>query len=96
MKHVALFLITVLLTPSFLVACGQDTVLSADPIDATLVDADTGKPLAGVPVVAYWALKSGSLTGDSLPCGAAGVEEAVTDKDGKFHIPGWGPIKGPC
>lgn len=96
MKHVTLFLMIFLLTLSFLVACGQDTVLSADPIDATLVDADTGQPLAGVPVVAYWELKSGSLAGDSLPCGAAGVEEAVTDKNGKFHIPGWGPVKGPC
>lgn len=96
MKNSILLLTLILLIPTLLVACSQDTVLSADPIDATLVDADTGKPLAGVPVVAYWALKSGSLTGDSLPCGAASVEEAVTDKNGKFHIPGWGPIKGPC
>lgn len=72
------------------------STLSADPIDSQVVDADTGKPIHGVIVVAYWELHQGSLGGDALPCAAANVEEAVTDKDGKFHVPGWGPIKGHC
>ena len=96
MKYPKLLLLMTLLMPPVLVACGQERTLSADPVDATLVDADTGKPLAGVPVVGYWELHGGSLTGDSLPCGAASVEEAVTDKDGKFHLPGWGPLKASC
>lgn len=96
MKYPKLFLLSALLMQSALVACGREQILSADPVDARLVDADTGQPLAGVPVVAYWELKGGSLTGDSLPCGAANVEEAVTDKEGKFHVPGWGPVKGSC
>lgn len=70
--------------------------LSADPIDSQILDADTGKPVQGAIVVAYWQLHQGSLGGDALPCAAANVEEAVTDKDGKFHLPGWGPIKGHC
>lgn len=70
--------------------------LSADQIDSQVVDADTGTPIEGVAVVAYWELNKGSLVGDSLPCGAANVEEAVTDKDGRFHMPGWGPVKNPC
>lgn len=70
--------------------------LSADPIDARVVDADSGEPIEGVVAVAYWPLSQGSLAGDSLPCGAANVEEAVTDKDGYFHLSGWGPIKNPC
>lgn len=86
----------ILLPTLALFACGKQQLLSADPVDATLVDGTTGHPMADVPVVAYWGLKGGSLAGDSLPCGTAGVEEAVTDKDGKFHIPGWGPIKTPC
>ena len=70
--------------------------LSADPIDSQVVDADTGQPIEGAVVVAHWELHQGSLTGDSLPCGAANVEEAVTDKDGRFHIPGWGPTRFSC
>lgn len=70
--------------------------LSADATDSQVVDADTGQPIEGAVVVAYWEMHRGSLAGDSLPCGAADVEEAVTGKDGKFHIPGWGPIRSSC
>jgi hypothetical protein len=70
--------------------------LSAAPIDSQVVDAQTSAPIEGAIVVAYWQLDTGSLAGDSLPCGAANVEEAVTDKDGKFHIPGWGPTLPGC
>lgn len=96
MKYPKLVLLMTLVMPPVIVACGQQRILSADPVDATLVDGNTGQPMADVPVVAYWGLKGGSLTGDSLPCGAASVEEAVTDKDGKFHLPGWGPLKASC
>lgn len=70
--------------------------LNADPIDSQVVDADTGRPIEGAVVVAYWQLHRGSIGGDALPCGAANVEEAVTDKDGNFHLPGWGPVMGAC
>lgn len=70
--------------------------LSADPIDSQVVDADTGAPIEGAVVLAHWELHSGSLSGDSLPCGSANVEDTVTDKDGKFHIPGWGPTMPGC
>ena len=55
---------------------------SADPIDVKVVDADSGAPLTGVVGVAIWPLNKGGLTGDSLPCGTAGVEESVTGEDG--------------
>lgn len=70
--------------------------LSANPIDSRVVDIDTGAPIEGAVVLAYWELYSGSLSGDSLPCGSANVEDTVTDKDGNFHIPGWGPTKPGC
>lgn len=70
--------------------------LSAASIDSQVVDASTGKPIEGAVVVAYWQLKPGSFTGDGLPCGAANVEEAVTDSEGRFHLPGWGPIMPAC
>ena len=72
------------------------TSLSADPIDSQVVDADTSQPIEGAVVVAYWEMHRGSLGGDNLPCGAANVEEAVTDAAGKFHISGWGPIHSSC
>ncbi|HEY3645789.1 MAG TPA: hypothetical protein VGM16_10665 [Gammaproteobacteria bacterium] len=60
------------------------------------MDGNTGKPLAGVVVMAFWELHNGSFTGHSFGCGAIDVEEAVTDGDGQFHIPGWGPISSSC
>lgn len=72
------------------------TTLRSDAIDSRVIDAVTGQPIQGAVVVAYWEMHRGSFAGDSLPCGAANVEEAVTDKNGKFHIPGWGPIHSSC
>lgn len=88
--------ISACILPLVLGACGPTYTYSADSVDATIIDERTGQPLPGVAVVAYWELHRGSFVGDSLPCGAANVEEAITDKEGKFHIPGWGPLKGHC
>lgn len=92
--NIALFMACLL--PLALVGCGPTYTYSAESVDAVVVDNDSGRPLAGVNVVAYWELHGGGLTGDSLPCGAANLEEAVTDKDGKFHIPAWGPFESRC
>jgi hypothetical protein len=63
------------------------TTYYAKPTAATVVDAETGEPLEGVNVVAHWAVLS--VTGRGA--GDLELTEAVTDKDGKFYIPGWGP-----
>jgi hypothetical protein len=68
------------------------STLSAEPVTARVVDADTGQPLAGVAVAAYWELHEGSLWGHSPGCGALEMEGAVTDAGGEFHLPGWGPV----
>lgn len=62
---------------------------SAAPITAHVVDGETGKPLAGVNVVAHWQLHGGLEGG--TPLGAVMVMETVTDDDGRFHFPAWGP-----
>ena len=74
-----------LLATVALEACS--TAYSAKPITATVVDAETGQPIEGVNVVAHWVLHGPTWVS------AADLEltEAVTDKDGRFHIPGWGP-----
>ena len=80
-----------LVASALLIGCGTETTYQADSVDATLVDSATGKPLADVPVVAYWEIDRQSDIGCPVQ-----VEEAVTDKNGKFHIPGWGPYKSNC
>jgi hypothetical protein len=63
-------------------------VYSAEPISAQVVDADTGVSLEGVNVLVAWELRAGM--GHSL-VGYINVSEDITDRDGRFHFPGWGP-----
>ena len=58
---------------------------SAKDIRATVVNEETGEPLEGVVVVALWELRQVS----ARP--RIHITEAVTDAQGQFHIPGWGP-----
>lgn len=62
---------------------------SAEAITATVVDAETKQPLAGVIVDAHWEMKGG-LEGGNVS-GNVMVMEAVTDAAGSFHFPAWGP-----
>jgi hypothetical protein len=61
---------------------------SAKPISARVVDAVTGQPLAGVNVVASWELEDPVAARGQ---GALELMEDVTDANGEFHFPGWGP-----
>ena len=63
---------------------------SAEPIEAWVVDKETGRPLEGVVVTANWELNYGTA-GGSVPHGQLMVMEAVTDQRGRFHFPAWGP-----
>lgn len=71
-------------------ACTGSPVYYAEAIEATVVDAETQKPLEGVVVVAHWQLFHGTLAG-RVPADQLMVLEAVTDKDGRFRFPSWGP-----
>lgn len=66
---------------------------SAEPIDARVIDAETKQPLEGVVVTADWELRGGASPGGSTTVGELMVMEAVTDKNGQFHFPAWGPIR---
>jgi hypothetical protein len=63
---------------------------SAEAIMAKVVDADTKKPIEGVIVTANWQLERGTV-GGNVPVGQIMVMETVSDKDGKFTFPAWGP-----
>lgn len=60
---------------------------SAEPITAVVVDAETRQVLESVNVLVLWDLED--------PNGRGGpywiFEETVTDKEGRFQFPGWGP-----
>jgi hypothetical protein len=51
-------------------------------ISGAVVDADTKQPLDGVIIVAQWVYTGGARLH---------VVEVVTDRDGKYHVPAWGP-----
>jgi hypothetical protein len=68
--------------------CSRD-YYSSEAIEARVVDADSGTPVEGVNVIAAWQLKGG-LEGGNI-AGYLEVLEAVTDHDGVFRIPAWGP-----
>ena len=67
---------------------GCATSYSAEAIDARVIDADTKQPLEGVNVVAHWVLHFGMEGGQRTDLE---LMEAVTDKNGRFHFPAWGP-----
>ena len=83
-----------LMVAAILIASGCNQTVpmqySADPIAATVVDAESGTPLAGVNVVAGWEV-TGGLEGGNV-VGWVKVMEAVTDESGQFFLPGWGPV----
>ena len=63
---------------------------SAESIEAWIVDEDTNEPLEGVVVVAEWPLQQYTVAG-RIPAGQLKVMETVTDKNGRFYLPNWGP-----
>jgi hypothetical protein len=80
-------LIAALAAASLVSGCGR--IYSAAPISARVVDAESGAPIEGVNVVAAWQAKGG-LEGGNVK-GYVTVMEAVTNANGEFSFPGWGP-----
>ena len=75
-------------------AFGDPPVYFAKPIRGTVVDAETGKGLNGVVVVATWRVHTIGI-GHSGIGGSIKTLEVVTDEEGKYFIPGWGPRPRP-
>lgn len=61
----------------------------ADPIEAWVIDAESGRPVDGALVIANWQLEGGLDSG--IPRGQLQLLETVTDSAGRFTFPGWGP-----
>lgn len=88
---------TALLLLTFsLEACAlPPTVYKSEPAEAWVVDAVTGKPIEGAIVIAHWEMSvHGQKVTDDLY--SPKIIETVTDSNGHFVIPGWGPEKVCC
>ena len=64
----------------------------AAPTKGWVVDTETKQPVEGAVVVAYWRLEGGLHFEKNTTMMAL---EAVTDKNGYYEIPGWGPLRNP-
>jgi len=94
MKRNPYFLLLLLWALAVLPACAGPVTYSAESIEAWVVDAETKQPIEGAVVVAHWVLEGPTLVDIKVrQAGDLVVLEAVTDKDGRFHFPGWGPIR---
>lgn len=82
------------LTTSILIlslqACAHPMFYRSKEFSGTVVDVQTGMPIEGVVVVAQWIPRSW-MVGEMGHYGRVEIYEDVTDKDGKYTIPGWGP-----
>ncbi|HEY0488094.1 MAG TPA: hypothetical protein VGD30_01140 [Telluria sp.] len=63
-------------------------------IEGQVVDAESGKPLGGVVVVSVWQVSEGNLAGTN-DGGQIQIQEAVTDSNGRYFFPAWGPLPFP-
>jgi len=89
LRHV--FLVVALLVSASCAGLFQ-RIYSAEAIEAWVVDKKTGKPLEGVIVVAHWKLMRGTV-GGRVPAGTMMLLETVTDVNGRFSFPAWGPLE---
>ena len=61
---------------------------AAAPFAGRVVDAETGQPIPGVIVLAQWIVEGPA---EAHPVGAMQIMETVTDENGRYSFPGWGP-----
>jgi hypothetical protein len=73
---------------------GCASTYSGASMRARVIDADTKLPLAGVVVVAHWQLFYPIFHGHVRR--DIEILEAVTDQDGWFQLPAWGPLPIPA
>jgi len=72
----------------------QPPMYSAKEIRGQVVDAETGQPIEGAVIVAQWILFVGGI-GHGGHNQTLHIAEVITDKNGNYFIPGWGPTLRP-
>jgi hypothetical protein len=92
MKRHSVFFVPLLCLVGSLPACATPLTYSAKEIHGQIVDAETGQPMEGAIIVAQWVL---SNIGSGGYGARIHIHETVTDKDGNYIIPAWGPTPHP-
>jgi|WetSurMetagenome_2_1015567.scaffolds.fasta_scaffold88523_1 hypothetical protein len=67
------------------------TLYSSDATEGWVADIDTGEPLKGVHVSIEWDVHSYGLAGGT-GFGVLKEMHTITDKNGYFYFPAWGPV----
>jgi len=70
---------------------GCSKAWQSDAIEAQVVDASTGAPVADAVVLVNWQIKGM----EGYPMGQLAIFERVTDAQGRFQTPDWGPKRPP-
>ncbi len=78
---------------TFLSACGNS--YSAPEINGRVEDTVTGMPIENAVVVLVWISRQNSIAGHGLTQGPIKVIEVLTDANGNFTSPAWGPMDNP-
>jgi hypothetical protein len=68
---------------------------SAAPIAGRVVDAQSGRAIPGAVVMAIWELRKGFGMETSITAGSLKVMEVLTDGEGRYKLPAWGPLRRP-
>lgn len=85
MRRVSILAVAMLLITVAVTQCGF--IVSSAPFSATVVSSDSNLPIEGVVVFAKWDVRGiEGVVEDTIA-----IEETVTDSDGTFSVPGWGP-----
>ena len=85
MRRVSILAGAMLLIAVTLTQCG--IIVSSAPFSATVVNSNSNLPIEGVVVLAKWDL----LGIEGVVENTIAIAETVTDADGAFSVPGWGP-----
>lgn len=64
---------------------------TAESVEGWVVDVETGEPLDKVIVIAVWELEAQYGFDSTISKGYMEVSEVLTDAQGHYTIPGWGP-----
>ena len=90
MKRNLSFALSLLSIVFALSACATPLTYSAKEIRGRVVDAETGQPVEGAVIVAQWILFEMGI-GHGGHKGRLHIYETVTDNNGHYTIPAWGP-----
>ena len=70
-------------------ACSLSLRIGDEGTSGVVLDHETGTPLEGVIIAAYWMTEEGSLAGGSRPVEYVHFFETTTDSKGQFVVPAW-------